>query len=208
MLAGAALLPLLLGGGSAASSVDVQPALDLVARNFGAAAAASLSLSVDDSACASADSKNCFVLSQSGAKIAVAASSMSELTYGIGHYARFSCGLTVGWARGGGSYAARNQSWPCHGAAPLEKVTKARAVPYSYEDNVCTHSYSYVWYDADQWTAHIDWMALQGVRPYLHQGAGLRSPRPPPPGPRCEASPPPPLTTAPCCRRRSTSSWR
>ena len=123
MLAGGALLPLalLLGSGSAASSVDVQPALDLVARNYGAAAAASLSLSVDDSACAAADSKNCFVLSQSGAKIAVAASSMSELTYGIGHYARFSCGLTVGWARGGGSYA-RNQSWPCHGAAPLEKV--------------------------------------------------------------------------------------
>ena len=45
------------------------------------------------------------------------------------------------------------------------QVTKARAVPYSYEDNVCTHSYSYVWYAADQWTAHIDWMALQGVRP-------------------------------------------
>ena len=34
---------------------------------------------------------------------------------------------------------------------------------YTFEDNVCTHSYSYVWYDEADWIAHIDWMALQGV---------------------------------------------
>ena len=72
------------------------------------------------------------------------------------------------------------------------QVTKARAVPYSYEDNVCTHSYSYVWYDADQWTAHIDWMALQGVRPI--------PPRPLQPSLMARARA--------CCRRRSTSSSR
>ena len=78
-------------------------------------------------------------------------------------------------------------------SACLLQVTKARAVPYSYEDNVCTHSYSYVWYDADQWTAHIDWMALQGVRPI----------------PRTQA--PAAVLDGPgarCCRRRSTSSSR
>ncbi len=29
--------------------------------------------------------------------------------------------------------------------------------------NVCTHSYSLVWYDWPQWEAFIDWMALSGV---------------------------------------------
>jgi hypothetical protein len=43
----------------------------------------------------------------------------------------------------------------------------ARAVPYTYEDNVCTHSYSYVWYGEKEWTEHIDWMALQGVNVFL-----------------------------------------
>lgn len=34
-------------------------------------------------------------------------------------------------------------------------------------DNVCTSSYSYAWYGADQWVQHIDWMALQGVNIFL-----------------------------------------
>ncbi len=29
--------------------------------------------------------------------------------------------------------------------------------------NVCTHSYSLVWYTWDQWSAFIDWMALSGI---------------------------------------------
>ena len=29
--------------------------------------------------------------------------------------------------------------------------------------NVCTHSYSLVWYDWNHWTAFIDWMALSGI---------------------------------------------
>ena len=29
--------------------------------------------------------------------------------------------------------------------------------------NVCTHSYSLVWYNWEQWSAFIDWMALSGI---------------------------------------------
>ena len=28
---------------------------------------------------------------------------------------------------------------------------------------MCTHSYSYVWYDEEAWSEHVDWMALAGV---------------------------------------------
>jgi alpha-N-acetylglucosaminidase len=33
--------------------------------------------------------------------------------------------------------------------------------------NVCTHSYSLVWYGWKEWEAFIDWMALSGINNYL-----------------------------------------
>jgi alpha-N-acetylglucosaminidase len=149
------------------SGLAVQPAYDLISRNFGPAATAAFQLSIDTTACPV--SKLCFSLWQNGTSVAITASSMSELTYGIGYYVRFSCGLTVGWRHGGGSHTHSDQ-WPCHGShgsQPLTPLMRERTVPYTYEDNVCTHSYSYVWYDEAEWVAHIDWMALQGVNVFL-----------------------------------------
>jgi hypothetical protein len=65
---------------------------------------------------------------------------------------------SVGWPRGGGSHLTLPTTWPLLGSA----VTRARIVPWSYIMNVCTHSYSLVWYTWDQWSAFIDWMALSG----------------------------------------------
>lgn len=151
---------------------STQPASDLVARNFGAEAAASLELTITANAPCSAGRGGstaeppCFALSESPeGKVAVTGSSMDALTYGIGYYTRFSCGLTVGWARGGGSFTS-SSAWPCHNR-PLKPVAKSRAVPFTWNDNVCTVSYSYVWYDEAAWMAHIDWMALQGVNVFL-----------------------------------------
>ena len=85
---------------------------------------------------------------------------MSELTYGIGYYTRYTCGLTVGRDKWGGSHTNASH-WPC--TPSLEPVQMPRAVPYTYQDNVCTHSYSYVWYGEKEWTEHIDEMALRGI---------------------------------------------
>jgi len=147
---------------------NVQPALDVVTRQFGTAAAASLKLTIDPKLNCGDDAATalCFALSQpSATSIAIVATSMSELTYGIGYYARFSCGFTVGWAHGGGSFTGDGVSaWPCAGGATaLKPTTVARSVLHTFEDNVCTHSYSYVWYDETDWIRHIDWMALQGI---------------------------------------------
>ena len=153
----------------------VQPAVDLIQRNFGSSAVASFNLSLGALQCNGGRGVSvkapCFSLSASagGNTVNIHASSMSELTYGIGYYARFSCGMTVGWKRGGGSFTGNNATkWPCHPAAAkeeerLQAVAVARAVPYTWEDNVCTHSYSYVWYDEAAWTEHVDWMALSGI---------------------------------------------
>lgn len=40
-------------------------------------------------------------------------------------------------------------------------------MPWSYFMNVCTHSYSLVWYNWAQWEALIDWMALHGINNVL-----------------------------------------
>lgn len=32
-----------------------------------------------------------------------------------------------------------------------------------YYQNVCTTSYSFVWWNKDNWQNHIDWMALNGI---------------------------------------------
>ena len=55
-------------------------------------------------------------------------------------------------------------SWPKIGAQP---VARRRLVPWSYFMNVCTHSYSLVWFNWDQWTTLIDWMALSGINNVL-----------------------------------------
>ena len=146
------------------SSANVRAAFDLISRNFGSAASASFDLSISTGPC-NATAAPCFSLSESGSKVSITASSMSELTYGIGFYTRYYCGLTVGRDKWGGSHT-NSSDWPCHGGA-LKPVSQARAVPYTYQDNVCTHSYSYVWYGESEWTQHIDQMALQGVNVFL-----------------------------------------
>ena len=151
-------------GGSAAS---VQPALDLITRNFGASATSAFNLTVGANVCEEGSSEHgCFSMAErTSGLVDIKATSMSDLTYGIGYYIRFSCELTVGWKRGGGSRTDA-AAWPCH-TGTLKPTTISRAVPYTYEDNVCTHSYSYVWYGEAEWTAHIDWMALQGINIFL-----------------------------------------
>ena len=160
-------LTLLLSSSMSLASTDVQPAIDLIARNFGPAAVKSLNLTINMNL--SSCSSPCFSVTQekSNGVVSIVASAMSELTYGVGYYTRFSCGLTVGWAHGGGSHVTGWSSGGCHGPKVLQPITMERAVPYTYLDNVCTHSYSYAWYNENAWIKHIDWMALRGVNVFL-----------------------------------------
>lgn len=41
-----------------------------------------------------------------------------------------------------------------------------------FYQNVCTYSYSYVWWDWERWEFEIDWMALNGINlVYAHTAA-------------------------------------
>ena len=185
------------------SSDTPLPCAWLGSRNFGADAAAAFELSIADGPCGEEKAPApCFALSQKAGKVAIAATSMSELTYGIGYYTRYTCGLTVGRDKWGGSHTNAS-SWPC--TSTLKSVAVPRAVKYTYQDNVCTHSYSYVWYGEEEWTQHIDQMALSGInvraRRHPHHNISLlpslRSPRLVATTLTNDARPPSP--PAPCC---------
>jgi alpha-N-acetylglucosaminidase len=108
--------------------------------------------------------KSCFTLSDNGQQLVISGTSAAELTAGLGYYMREYCNMTIGWPRGGGSNIFIPTSWPIIGSVP---VSIARVVPLSYIMNVCTHSYSLVWYDWPAWEKFIDWMALSGINMFL-----------------------------------------
>lgn len=101
----------------------------------------------------------CFVLSDSGGAIAIAGTRASDLSAGLGFYLREYANITVGWPRGGGSRVVPPSTWPAIGT----RVVRPRVGPFSFAMNVCTHSYTLVWYTWEQWSAFIDWLALSGI---------------------------------------------
>jgi hypothetical protein len=119
--------------------------------------------------------------------IAITATSISELTAGLGYYFKEYCNFTLEWSTGGragGSHIVIPEVWPVplhHNirfnstmdVRPLDRqsvsvtIQKHRMVPWSYLMNVCTHSYSLVWYDWSAWQSLIDGLALRGINMIL-----------------------------------------
>ena len=82
---------LLAAGRSMAVPTDTEPAINIITRMYGEHAAAVFELLIGEPTCTDGSTvvkAPCFSISQqaAGAKIRVSASSMSELTYGIGYY--------------------------------------------------------------------------------------------------------------------------
>ena len=71
--------------------------------------------------------------------------------------------MVIGWPRGGGSNLFIPKVWPKVG----KPVSIRRNTPWSYIMNVCTHSYSLVWYSWADWQNFIDWMAMSGINLFL-----------------------------------------
>lgn len=102
-----------------------------------------------------------------GNRIVAIAGDASTLSSAVGHYLRERANLTVGWPRGGGSrIIVPAGGWPTM-ASTGGRADICRAVTHSYFMNVCTHSYSLVWYGWTEWQALLDWMALRGINLFL-----------------------------------------
>ncbi|CAK9112192.1 Alpha-N-acetylglucosaminidase (N-acetyl-glucosaminidase) (AtNAGLU) (Protein CYCLOPS 1) [Durusdinium trenchii] len=105
----------------------------------------------------------CFDLESAGGKVKVSATSGIDLAYGAAWYLRSYCNMSFSWNRTGGHQVMVPSQWP----SVTEPITRYRTVPISYFNNVVTFSYSYAWYDFEQWEAWLDWAALNGINVVL-----------------------------------------
>ena len=138
---------------------DVSAVYDLLDRVLPAGGTGHFSLELGD--CERRDPPPCFSLQDTNdGRLLVTGTTASELSAGIGFYLRHFCNMTIGWPRGGGSNVFVPVKWPTIGP---KAFTKRRITPWSYLMNVCTHSYSLVWYDWSDWERFIDWMSLSGI---------------------------------------------
>ncbi|XP_023665054.2 alpha-N-acetylglucosaminidase isoform X1 [Paramormyrops kingsleyae] len=98
----------------------------------------------------------CELRSAGGDKIAATGSSGVAVAAGVYHYLKYYCSCQVSWS---GSQLSLPSPLPgVPGVLRLSTPHKFR-----YYQNVCTQSYSSVWWDWRRWEQEIDWMALNGV---------------------------------------------
>lgn len=90
--------------------------------------------------------------SQSGVRIR--ATSGVIACKGFNHYLKVYCKSHVSWD--GNQIKIPDQ-------LPNVNVTETSPSRFIYYQNVCTWSYSFAWWQWNDWQRHIDWMALQGI---------------------------------------------
>ncbi|XP_023409478.1 alpha-N-acetylglucosaminidase isoform X3 [Loxodonta africana] len=145
-------------GGSAGDEAREAAAVQaLLARLLGPRPAADFSVSVERSLAAESG-LDTYRLSGggAGARVRVAGSTGVAAAAGLHRYLRDFCGCHVAWS---GSQLRLPRPLP---AVP-EELTEATPNRYRYYQNVCTQSYSFVWWDWARWEREIDWMALNGI---------------------------------------------
>lgn len=98
--------------------------------------------------------KDAFTIHTNGNQLVVRASSGVAAVWAAHHYLKKYCGAHIGW-----------QVSRVYVPSPLPPADE-RVVAndrFRYYQNVCTASYSFVWWDSAQWVAHVEWMAVNGI---------------------------------------------
>ncbi|KAK1331175.1 hypothetical protein QTO34_009124 [Cnephaeus nilssonii] len=151
------LLLALAGAAAGDEAREAEAVRALLARLLGPGPAAAFSVSVER-ALAAESGLDTYRLSGggAGAQVRVLGSTGVAAAAGLHRYLRDFCGCHVAWS---GSQLHLPQPLP---AVP-EELTEATPNRYRYYQNVCTHSYSFVWWDWARWEQEIDWMALNGI---------------------------------------------
>ncbi|XP_074835361.1 alpha-N-acetylglucosaminidase [Carettochelys insculpta] len=130
---------------------------ELLRRLLGPRAAAAFGVSVNRSL--AAGGPDTYRLSSppgAAERVRVSGSSGVAAAAGIYRYLRELCGCHVSW-----SGAQLRLPDPLPAVPGVISATSPNR--FRYYQNVCTHSYSYVWWDWPRWEREIDWMALNGI---------------------------------------------
>ncbi|KAI6048371.1 alpha-N-acetylglucosaminidase [Marmota monax] len=156
----AAALGFLLLAGVGGSSVDEareeSVVRALVVRLLGPGPAADFSVSVERALATESGLDTYRLSGGGGARVQVRGSTGVAAAAGLHRYLRDFCGCQVVWS---GSQLHLPQPLP---VVP-EELAETTPHRYRYYQNVCTQSYSFVWWDWARWEKEIDWMALNGI---------------------------------------------
>ena len=102
-----------------------------------------------------------------------------ELGAGMGHYLRHVANVSFSWpGTGGTSFGGAARELPRLSASSSEARRFVRSAKWLNTWNVCTFSYSFVWWSFERWQQEIDLMALFGVNlplAYVGQEAVVRA---------------------------------
>jgi len=99
-------------------------------------------------------------------KLQITANSGVAAAWGFNYYLKYYCNSTVNWS--GKKININEKDLPI--VSEIVKITAKDMIRFN--QNVCTYSYSYVWWDFKRWEYEIDWMALNGINlVYAHTAA-------------------------------------
>lgn len=98
--------------------------------------------------------KDMFTLRTIDGKLSIRASTGVAAVWGFNYYLKKYCNSQIEWQNS-------NVNIP----DPLPEVNEYVIANdrFRYYENVCTASYSFVWWNVEDWLLHVEWMALNGI---------------------------------------------
>lgn len=103
--------------------------------------------------------KNVYTLYSDNNLIYIQGNNLIALASGFNYYLKQYCQVSILWW----SQSSKVPTLPTPLPTVPHPVTTVSPVKYSYYQNVCTVSYSSVWWTWSRWEKELDWMALQGI---------------------------------------------
>lgn len=100
------------------------------------------------------DDKDVFSLKTSAGKLYIRASSGVAAVWGYNHFLKKYCKTQIAW---------QVQTLSIHNTLAEIEETIIANDRFRYYQNVCTVSYSFLWWKVQEWTDHVSWMALNGI---------------------------------------------
>ncbi|KAJ2941166.1 hypothetical protein O0L34_g10400 [Tuta absoluta] len=100
------------------------------------------------------DNKDAFRLQTKDGRLYIQASTGVAAVWGFNYYLKKYCKSQIDWL-------VKRVVIP----SPLPEVNEKVVANdrFRYYQNVCTFSYSYIWWDETKWGEHVEWMALNGI---------------------------------------------
>ncbi len=97
-----------------------------------------------------------FELDQKKDKVVIRGNNYVSIATGLNWYLKYYAGVHLSWNN-------MKADLPDVLPAVSEKVRKETNMPYRYDLNYCTYSYTMAFWDWERWEKEIDWMALHGI---------------------------------------------